>query len=89
MGKENMAAKDKIDNLDKWIIPRPPSQIPSTLFNDSNPKVGGKGGAPPETPPQRETPPQIDKQVTERCSGCGRDDDFCRCGADGFWWGSF
>ena len=53
MGKENMETamsggcpntrdppKDKIDNLDKWIIPRPPSQIPSTLFSkcaDSNP----------------------------------------------------
>ena len=22
-----------------------------------------------------------------RCSGCGRGDDFCRCGTDGIWWG--
>ena len=24
---------------------------------------------------------------TTRCSGCLRDDDFCRCGSGGIWWG--
>ena len=23
----------------------------------------------------------------ERCNGCGRHDDFCRCGAGSIWWG--
>ena len=26
-------------------------------------------------------------EESTRCSGCGRNDDHCRCGADGLWWG--
>ncbi len=25
--------------------------------------------------------------VDDRCPGCGRGDDFCRCGGGGLWWG--
>ena len=32
-------------------------------------------------PPPAQSPPDT------RCSGCGRGDDFCRCGTDGIWWG--
>ncbi len=26
-------------------------------------------------------------EPSTRCSGCNRNDDFCRCGSDGVWWG--